>query len=170
MLSPEVSDFRLVRPSTTITRAKTGVKLPHADPFVNRLHLVLPNNLHLPTDIAEAVTTDTEYYTVSGLSLHSIFDPDVIKNFVLDGEMTLISNNSPQSFHNNVYISPDGVALLVLNRATFHCLGLEGRRLESYQEQFLVRVELNQKLLRRLHLRLVPQGRRSLPFVSGKVL
>ena len=120
MLCPEISKFHLGRPRVFITEKSS--KVPEFGPFTTRVHFVFPNLLHVPDAIKSAIGNDGEYYVARSLPISRLFTDEFIQNFILGGNLILMSTSD--QFSNKLFVRDDEVMVLMdhdsLDKCGFH--------------------------------------------------
>ncbi|GLV41539.1 hypothetical protein CBL_06768 [Carabus blaptoides fortunei] len=154
MLCPEVWKFSAPESNFKETSGHflptSGNKLyipPPLDDFyyTHLVSVVLPNALSLPTNICDSLSSDSDYYKVTNLSLSELIREEFIEHFIKRGSLTALSIDRRIDIDNCACITPDGSLIVTLDRKSYQQLGLEGKVshfTSSLTDRYIVRLNL----------------------------
>ncbi|KAF7283445.1 hypothetical protein GWI33_000530 [Rhynchophorus ferrugineus] len=127
MQSPEVWAFKEPPSSFQIQEYKSLPENVLSEFYFNHLvSVVIPECLRIPQELVKSLTDDCEYYKLSNINLSILVNPIFLDNFVRQGSFTALSIGTRIDCDNCVAVTPTGLLILVLNKATYQSFGLEG--------------------------------------------
>lgn len=120
----------------------------HEPAVIRNLKIVLPSMLHPPSELKAALTSDTQFYRATNISIASvIFSKDFAKTFVAQGSVFLQSYIEDISRDDGIIILPSGKLILLLDRPTSQTLALEGFHVLTIgKDRILASVDLTKTL------------------------
>ncbi|KAL1475865.1 hypothetical protein MTO96_019089 [Rhipicephalus appendiculatus] len=95
--------------------------------FIHSVQLLLPGLSQIPKDV-QCLMAAQDYHVVRDVRAKDLVAWDLVKNFVRQGKLHLLSLNSSIPYGNCVAVTADGELHLSLQEEVFRVSGLEGSR------------------------------------------
>ncbi|XP_050046987.1 ribonuclease P protein subunit p40-like [Dermacentor andersoni] len=95
--------------------------------FIHSVQLVLPELSRIPEDV-QSLMAAQNYHVVRNIHAKELVAWDLVKTFVRQGKLHLLSINTNVSYGNCVAVTADGELHLSLQEEVFRVSGLEGSR------------------------------------------